>query len=191
MLRYGSVFFISLFVWGETFSQSKNARRTARSLEWNEFYELTWSDFEGTRTSDAIGDAATVVRIEAKPFRTGSKIQYRVTALFIRSKSWVSDPSQSLLKHERLHFDLAELYARKIRKRVDELNRQNVKSIKVYNAAVQELLDESNIEDRRYDIETLHGAMVKKQAAWENSIREELDLLDDYRNQKRVISKRR
>jgi hypothetical protein len=190
MLRYGIVF-IGLLVFCDTFSQSKDVSRTARSLEWNEFYELTWSDFEGTRTSDAIGDAGTVVRIEAKPFRNGSKIHYRVTALFIRSKSWVSDPSNSLLKHERLHFDLAELYARKIRKRVDELNRQNVKSIKVYNAAVKELLEESNIEDRRYDIETLHGAMVKKQAAWERRVGEELALLDEYKNQKRVISKRR
>src|SRR5687767_8341950 len=110
------------------------------SISWNEFYRLQWHDFQGKPGDESIGDAGAVVQIKAKPFIVKKKINYDVVALFNKRKSWTRDQSDALLAHEQLHFDIAEVYARKIRKKIEELNRRGVNDIKTYNAAIHELL---------------------------------------------------
>lgn len=156
-------------------------------LLWNEFYKLQWDDFQGEPDKRSLGDAATAVHIKAKPYLIKRKIHYDVEALFNRKKSWVRDTSPSLLAHEQLHFDIAELYARKIRRRVQELQRRGVTDIEVFNEAIHALLLESNEVDERYDLETLHGALSRKQAEWSARIKQELASLNAFRKPKRVI----
>jgi predicted secreted Zn-dependent protease len=156
-------------------------------ISWNEFYKIQWHDFQGEPGEGSIGDAGAFVQIKAKPFLVKKKVNYNVVALFNRRKSWARDHSESLLAHEQLHFDIAELYARKIRKKVKELNDRGVKDIKTYNAAIQDLLLESNKADQQYDLETLHGALSKKQAAWVKKVKEELSALQRYKKTKRII----
>jgi hypothetical protein len=158
-------------------------------LLWNEFYKLQWDDFQGKPDPNSLGDAGTAVQIKATPFLVKKEIKYDVEAFFNRRKSWVRDKSPTLLAHEQLHFDIAELYARKIRKRVRELQDRGVNNIKTYNAAIQELLLESNQVDVQYDLETLHGALPKKQAAWTEKIKGQLASLKKFRKTKRVIGK--
>ena len=159
-------------------------------LEWNPFYTLDWHDFEATPATQSRGDAATAIQITARPFIVRNDVQYDVTAFFNRSRSWVRDPSPSLLAHERLHFDIAELYARKIRKTIREMSRRGVNEVSTYNEAINQLLEESNRVDRQYDTETLHGALSKKQASWAHRISAELERLESYRKQKRIIGSR-
>ena len=156
-------------------------------LTWNEFYKLQWQDFRGKPGEDARGDAGAVVQIKAKPFLVKKEIKYDVVALFNRNKSWTRGQSASLLEHEQLHFDLAELYARKIRKKIREMAKQGVDDVGTYNAAIEELLLESNQMDFQYDLETLHGALPKKQAAWAAKVKEELADLERYKKARRVI----
>lgn len=160
-------------------------------LSWNEFYKLQWHDFKGAPGEEARGDAGTVVLIKAKPFMVKKEIKYDVAALFNRNKSWARDHSPSLLAHEQLHFDIAELYARKIRRKIRELRNKGVNDVKTYNAAIEQLLIESNEVDRQYDIETLHGALSKKQAAWSEKVSEGLSSLNRYKKAKRIIGGRR
>jgi hypothetical protein len=156
-------------------------------IEWNEFYKLQWSDFRGKPSRESIGDAGTAVQIKAQPFYVNKKIMYDVFAYFNKDKSWARDKSDALLKHEQLHFDIAEMYARKIRKKINELSSRNVNDVKTYNESITPLLNESNDADERYDLETLHGAITKRQAVWEQKIREELTSLQDFKKQKRII----
>ena len=127
------------------------------------------------------------MQIKARPFLVNKEIHYDVVAIFNRSKSWSRDHSPSLLDHERLHFDIAELYARKIRKRIKELQRRGVNNIKTYNTAIHEVLLESNQADQQYDLETLHGALSKKQREWTEKVKEELGSLSRYKKTRRVI----
>ena len=158
-------------------------------LSWNEFYKLQWDDFQGEADKNSLGDAGTAVIIRARPFLVKSRIKYDVVAIFNRKKSWARDKSPSLLAHEQLHFDIAELYARKIRRKIMELHNRGVNDIKVYNAAIQELLLESNEADQQYDLETLHGALSKKQAAWTAKVKDELAALQRYKKVRRVIGR--
>lgn len=188
MIKTASV--LVLFIWLPWTALCQDSVDTAlEELSWNEFYRLQWEDFQGEPDKNSQADAATSVQIKAKPFLVKKKIHYDVVAKFNRTKSWYRDQSPSLLAHEQLHFDIAEVYARKIRKRIEDLNRQGINNIKAYNAAIHELLLESNEVDVQYDMETLHGAMSKKQAAWSAKIKAELASLKKYKKTKRVIGK--
>lgn len=148
--------------------------RDENHLEWQNDYALRWEDFKGQPSADDFGDAATAIRISAKPRKVNGKLNYQVKTIFIRDQSWYRKKSERLLRHEQLHFDIAEIYARKIRRKVKEYNRLGVTDYRVYNRAIQLILAESDAADRKYDRETLHGAVLKQQIKWEYTIRREL-----------------
>ena len=153
-------------------------------IEWAEDYSLCWGDFNGKPGIEAIGDAGTAVAIKAKPYMVKNKIHYDVHALFNKNKSWYRDQSSTLLAHEQLHFDIAELYARKARKKIKELAAAGERDLKVYNSEVQKILNESNLVDQRYDIETLHGAMTNKQKEWHERVKAGILALEKYKHHK-------
>ena len=110
-----------------------------RFIEWNEHYKLSWDHFENTVDDGRFGDAGTAVKIIAKPYFVGKSIEYNVYALFDRQKSWAFEKDDALLAHEQLHFDIAELYARKIRKKVEELRKGKIKELSDYNKAINKI----------------------------------------------------
>jgi hypothetical protein len=179
--------FAVILFFSVSYVNAQEAAINLASLAWNEFYKLSWKDFKGQPTENAAGDAGTVVQIKAKPFIVKDKVEYDVQTFFDREKSWKRAEAPELLAHEQLHFDLAELYARKIRKKVAELQKAGITDVKAYNLEVQKLLNESNEADMKYDIETLHGTLDKKQAAWAESVKKELSQLSKFKKPKRII----
>jgi hypothetical protein len=177
------MFFVaSVLCWFPSAAQDGN-----NLLEWNEFYDLSWEDFQAKPADGTFGDAGTAVQIKAKPYMVGSKVHYDVLAYFDRGRSWSRDRSDALLRHEQLHFHLAELYARKIRKKIADLDKAGTNDVDVYNAAIRQILIESNEADERYDRETLHGALPKRQEAWERQVSDEMRDLSDYKKKRKVI----
>lgn len=190
MIKQRIIFTLALTLSGILVHAQGDSFDEKKKLEWNEFYKLTWDDFQGQPTPKAAGDAATSVKIIALPYLVKNKAKYDVHVVFNRDKSWKRDQSPELLAHEQLHFDLAELYARMIRKKIQELNDQGIYEVKTLNKAIQHLLEESNAADRQYDIETLHGALDQKQAEWTKRIKQELEALNAYKKQKRFVASR-
>ena len=158
------------------FFSASSPSGTENILMWDESALLTWQDFLGKPDPMAKGDAASKVSIRATPFKRGKQLYYDVNTVFHRSESWCKVPSAELLEHEQIHFDIAELYARKARKKISSLKRQGIRDVNVYNAAISRIFDESNLTDAKYDRETVHGVARKKQTEWEYSIRIELML---------------
>lgn len=168
------------------------AQTTANTrLEWNEYYQLSWEDFQGIPSAESHGDAATSVQIKAKPFYIKNELHYDVYAYFNRQKSWKREQTDDLLLHEQLHFDIAELYARKIRQEIARLKSLDVNDVDKVNAAVRLLLEESNRIDIQYDAETLHGSLPKKQKYWSDKVKSDLEALDVFKKPKRVIGARK
>jgi hypothetical protein len=183
-----SCIFLATFLMAATVSAQTQVVNAKAFIEWNPFYSLKWDDFQGKPGEDAAGDAGTSVQIKAKPYTVGNKVEYDVYVLFNREKSWSRDQSAQLLEHEQLHFDLAEVFARKIRKKIQELEDQHISDIKAYNKAIRRLLEESNEADRQYDMETLHGALDKKQEVWRKKVGDDLLSLKAYKKEKHVLS---
>ena len=154
---------------------------------WNEYYKLSWDDFKAPKDPSRFGDAGTSVMIIAKPFLEKRKVYYQVYAIFDKSKSWGNNSSEELLAHEQLHFDIAELYARKVRKKVAELRRTGEKKVANYNKAINIILQKSNEIDEQYDKETFHGVISDKQAEWNANISAHLKALEDYKHKPKII----
>lgn len=76
----------------------------------------------------------------------------------------------SLLEHEQVHFDIAELYARGTRRAFSQ-----VPDPCENPSAVEDISDHNNELSARaqqnYDEETLHGTLPDRQAAWTRRIR--------------------
>lgn len=186
MSRPAAFFLSFIFSVSVVLAQPNNLQKL---LEWNEYYILSWDDFAGEAPIGVFGDAATTVHIKAKPYFIGNEIKYNVNAYFNREKSWTRDKSTMLLSHERIHFHIAELFARKIRKKINAMALDGVNDLATYNAAINVLLVESNAMDELYDKETLHGALLKRQEYWNNKILSELAALKEFRKKKSVLGK--
>lgn len=107
---------------------------------------------------------------------------YAVEAFFYPEHSWVLEKSEKLLAHEQLHFDISELFARKLRKAMQEFHPKEHKDLK---KSLQKLYED--IEQQRkamqeqYDRETGHSENVAAQEQWEQKVAEELLKMRDYK----------
>ncbi|MER2996159.1 DUF922 domain-containing protein [Pontibacter populi] len=139
--------------------------------------------------------AATVTRFlysfYTKPSSDGGvQVNFSVRNTFYRKDSWfkagfINDTS--LLKHEQMHFDLAELYARKIAKAIAE--KKASKNIKEELHKITNVLSaELEKQQKLFDEQTEHGLKKEEQVAWHNFINQELERHSAYASKKVVYN---
>lgn len=148
---------------------------------WNKNTRLKWNDFKG-KTPESVGyeSASSFIEIHAKGIWKHHIPHYKVTVLFIKSKSWAKDTSGPLLDHEQLHFDIGELYAREIRKSLMELKKQGDTVMKDYSQVLHAYYRGCKKYNILYDNETDHGIYNREQKEWENLVAKELTHLKKY-----------
>jgi hypothetical protein len=153
------------------------------TIVWDSATMLTWGDFLGKVDSSSPYSASTVSGIVYK-FRLSSEgYSDSITAVFYRSESWVSvQKDAAALVHEQGHFDITEIYARTLRKRLREF----VPGRGSLGKQLKQLYDAVEVErvatETLYDTETEHSADRKQQANWNERIREELKALEEFRD---------
>jgi len=152
------------------------------SICWRKDYKLKWSDFKGVRGPGEQAKAATSAAIYVGGHRDKNGLpDYTVNNWFVKRLSWTTDTtSLTLLAHEQVHFDIAELYVRKIRKAVDALRKKKLTKYTSYDQVIDKLLDEREAMDDRYDKECAHGTFLDIQNKWAELIAQELAALQRY-----------
>lgn len=158
---------------------------------WSKTRKLIWKDFQGKPDSLSEFKAITSSRIESKSIVFKDEIiEYDFVCFFVKSKSWTKSNTNTLLKHEQLHFDIAELATRKLRKKFLEYKYVSKESIK---QIVNQYFDEAVLDRRKtnslYDKETNHGTIETKQKEWETKIANELKKFDAFSNTRVVIKR--
>jgi len=154
-------------------------------ISWDDGYQLKWTDFQGNTEGNFILAASTSYKIDLLPESVlvdeNDQIQgyekLTVVANFYKNTSWHTTNSQYILKHERLHFDIAELFARKIRKRFSELKKGKQASFAVYQDAFTLFWKECRKMQKQYDLETNHGRKLEVNEIWQTRILKELESL--------------
>lgn len=167
-------------------AQDKDA---ATYVSWDDDYQLEWADFQGNTEGNFILAASTSYKIDLLPESVmvdeNDQIQgyehLTVVANFYKNSSWHTTNSQHILKHERLHFDIAELFARKIRKRFSELKKGKQASFSVYQDAFNLFWKECRKMQKRYDLETNHGGKIEINEIWQARILKELESLSAFK----------
>lgn len=148
---------------------------------WSKDTKLNWSDFQGMPVENAAEVAMTASSVEYNYFTRGNKIGWKVTPKFYPTLSWYLPVSATdkILQHERLHFDITELYARMLRQQLQN-NVHSDADIKTLIAIGKKLIAAWNAEQSKYDIETNHSINTSAQQKWEFSIRKRLDALKEF-----------
>lgn len=151
------------------------------SICWNKDVKLKWSDFKGAPDWNSEWFAVCPAAIKAEGFWDNGLPNFDVTNCFDKVSAWTKDTtSLSGLEHEQLHFDIAEVHARKIRKAIDSLREEGEVGFEPYSFIVRCLLSKRNKVDSLYDYETAHGLNEAQQEEWKKKIWEELESLDEY-----------
>lgn len=158
-----------------------------RSMTWSDDLQLQWEDFNGTPTR-----GTTVVAVTASGLSFGFSTKMTETQLvdytafvdahFYPDKSWyVKERANSvILDHERLHFDITELHARKFKQRIAQTKFDlsiNSQMERIHNS----ITDELRQMQQKYDTETDHSQNVDKQKEWQKFIKVQLDRLSYYK----------
>ncbi len=150
---------------------------------WKASKKLTWDDFQGESDSVTIGQAKTTYRIRISPEEVkvdeyGRMLNYKqmtTTAEFLKNLSWSYAKFDTVvLKHEQLHFDIAELYARKIRHKFYENKLDKIADFNTYSNDYKRLWEECTALQRKFDKETNHGRNFEQNGVWKEFVVSEM-----------------
>lgn len=155
---------------------------TGREIKWVDGERLSWDDFKGKPNRYTYMDAVTESGIVFNWSCDWSGFHVEVFAMFDPGKSWVkkSGATEYLLKHEQAHFDITEIHARKLRKRLDEISNPCRMGSRGIQSVANKIYEESAAMQNRYDEETYHSKNRKKQAEWLKKIDAELKRLEEW-----------
>jgi len=165
------------------FSGYKEADTAATvKLYWDERNSLSWEHFKpmaGRHNNDA---AMSSIAIESRSVidKTGAFI--RIRASFDPQKSWVKNDCQTayILNHEQMHYNIVEIYARKLRMAIANTTFKQYTFKEDYYRLFDRLTSEHEACQELYDQETNHSIYKEDQEVWNIKIRAELDSLEEY-----------
>ncbi|MBK8584214.1 MAG: DUF922 domain-containing protein [Bacteroidetes bacterium] len=141
------------------------------TLIWGTDYKLNWNDFKGpVPPSDFAAESNCMFNYKARPEIADGKMTLFVNfdACFIKGSSWVKEDKlqDSLLLHEQYHFNICEVYARRLKSRLMQLELKPMQVEKQIKAVFNEVWSAYVLAQNEYDEETQHGLITENQNEW-------------------------
>lgn len=156
-------------------------------LQWTEGKQLTWEDFQGIPNVGADYVASTNSGISfsfSYQVSDGEMtMEYEVLSNFYPKLSWFKPTKVSdyILKHEQTHFDITELFARKLRKAMAETSFSNNPKKEV-NAIYDQVERARRKFQNQYDAETDHSKNKSAELQWRLLVAQELQKYDRWKS---------
>ena len=158
------------------------------AVPWSATRRLSWDDFRGVPPASEPDRAAeTAYSLFHALGCRGKTFEFRVVAAVLPRQSWVrptilANPTQNsrTLRHEQTHFDLTEVYARRMRRYFSELANPCLKTEPELAAQSDRLVREEASAQRRYDEETSHGRIAQRQASWDADVARQVASLERF-----------
>lgn len=167
---------------------------------WQENKKLKIQDFKA-ENKDTIKinrqqflGAISAIRIEYSSFQRNknSVPDFSIKTYFDPNESWMLLKNDYVLQHEQIHFDLTELYARKMRKSVESLRQKNVTNISIYRKKIQhwnvmkeKASNQFDADNQDYYIKIGQKILFQKnpkQEAWKKKVDRELFQYNLFKN---------
>lgn len=154
-------------------------------LVWNENMKFGWEYYTGKRPEWKKNTMAVASTCYDLSYDFPSVDKVKVEAHFHSDCSWVLPDFKTpdILAHEKLHFDIVELFARKLRKKILEAVFTDAedarKKIKAWHKQAEKEMD--RFQDL-YDEETNGSMNAEMQKWWNSKIFLELNALKIYSN---------
>ena len=182
-----NIFFFIGFISLMSFSFVKD-----KFILWQENKKLKIQDFKA-ENNDTIKvnrkqflGAISAIRIEYSSFQRNknSVPDFSIKTYFDPNESWMLLKNDYVLQHEQIHFDLTELYARKMRKSVESLRQKNITNISIYRKKIQQwnimkekASNQFDADNQDYYIKIGQKILFQKnpkQEAWKKKVDREL-----------------
>jgi hypothetical protein len=165
------VFLLTLSIF---FSLASFAQEPDVNIPWDPTHRLTWYDFQGQKVDSINGLAASMADVDVKCIIIEDSLTFRVYNNFISNLSFVdsiafqtyNDSLPDLLEHEQIHFDIAEIHARLMRKRLLNIANSDSADVNLYSEVIKSVYDELDRMNDEFDRNTAHGIMEFRQKIW-------------------------
>ena len=154
---------------------------------WQAKRPLTWNDFNGRRPQKTRFAAAIVSRISCNVYdEKHDSVYVEVKSLTFPDKSWTRNKHYRpyVLKHEQTHFDITELYARRLRRSISQCKKWYTHNGTYRYTKLTRLYHRYR---RRWrwaeywcDFQTRHGRKRQVQLAWNYNVESSLKALEQY-----------
>lgn len=172
----------------------KNTEKEPSTILWTNNYKLKWDDFQGKQDSlrkNIEEESMIKTRIEVTTKISKSSIEFQTPCYFEKANSWtINDSSLTLLNHEQLHFDITEIFARELRKKLSTIKFTSNQNLKNKVKELYHKINSASIEfQHKYDKETNHSKNKSQQLIWNERIQDILKNTSDYSSIKIVIKK--
>ena len=169
---------------------SFNLSAQDNNIVWDKDNQLSWEKFKGSVPKGTEMVAKTSSEIKMHYHNVGNDSLFiSVKAKYYSLDSWAKKSMVNgyLLNHEQRHFDITELFARKLRKEL--LNGHFLVSKITYELEIirKEIIKQAYDEQARYDKETDHSTKREVQDKWNKYIDEQLKALESYKNTEIMI----
>jgi len=152
------------------------AKKTDSILIWSSNRKLRWSDFLSSKKLNNTDPTQSMIGITAKPYYTDSgTYEYKILAYFHKFQSIANAKNDYVLNHEQVHFDIAELFARKMRKEIAQLEAtKGDLTSEDYTTIYTTLFNEYRAYQHQYDTETNHSTHYVMQQLWDAKVADDL-----------------
>jgi hypothetical protein len=136
---------------------------------------------------DQFGNATAAVTVSIISYSSelrNRQVKINITALFNPEKSWTLYPNlehpDEALNHEKRHFQICEIYARKFRQVVSKTRFSQKNFHEEIENIFKKITSEYRDEQSLYDKETIHSLDRQQQVIWNSKIDKELKALTEY-----------
>ena len=149
-------------------------------LDWSSTRKLTWADYKAKPNPNSDAAASTTSYLGFSYSIRNEGFTYSIESKFSKTRSWGLHKTAHILSHEQGHFDIAEIFARKLQKKMKEYRFNRKTYEKDLNKIYREILDEKEKMQNDYDKQTNHSINKDKQAEWLKKIEKLLDETQPY-----------
>ncbi len=138
----------------------------AEVIPWAPAARLNWDDFqcEPKRGTDAVASTSTSLGIAYQ--MVNGKLTYHISCNFSKAKSWGLMKTEYILAHEQGHFDITEIFARKLNEALQNYEFNHRTFRKDISDIYQSIVAQKEEYQQRYDGETDHSRNRAVQAEW-------------------------
>jgi Bacterial protein of unknown function (DUF922) len=151
-------------------------------IPWVPSYRLTWDDFlcAPQHNSDAVASTSTALGIAYQI--KGGKLTYQITCRFSKHKSWGLVKTPYILAHEQGHFDITEIFARKLYQTLLNYHLNRATFPNDINTIYDTIVQAKEAFQAAYDGQTDHSRNKRKQDEWLERINNLLEDTQPYAN---------
>jgi hypothetical protein len=161
---------------------SASHQRQQPFIAWTEGYYLSAADYLGRIDYNSPHSASTSYSVSNRwEWLNDKELQIEIICRFYPHASWMRPNSTAeLLTHEQKHFDLGEIYARQMRKKLQAASLNAATCNQDVEQIIQETRNDCFARQRAYDAATAHGVNLLQQIFWNELITKELNELQAY-----------